>query len=138
MLIDELNKANMEALKNHDKDARAILSVVISKYKLQVVEFRAQGKEMQDSDLISIINKVVKELNEEQEDFRKVGNEERVAGIQRQKDVISQYLPKLLTEEEIRAIIATLEDKSVPSVMKHFKANFAGKVDMGLVNKCLK
>ena len=34
MLIDELNKANIEALKAKDKDARASLSVVINKYKL--------------------------------------------------------------------------------------------------------
>ena len=41
----------------------------------------------------------------------------------------------MLSEEEIRAEIAKLEDKSIPSIMKHFKANFAGKCDMGLVNK---
>ena len=41
----------------------------------------------------------------------------------------------MLSEEKIREIIAELEDKSIPSIMKHFKANYAGKVDMGLVNR---
>ena len=41
----------------------------------------------------------------------------------------------MMSEEEIKNIIAGMEDKSIPSVMKHFKANYAGKVDMGLVNK---
>ena len=41
----------------------------------------------------------------------------------------------MLSEQEIRDIVAKLEDKSMPSIMKHFKANYAGKVDMGLVNK---
>ena len=40
-----------------------------------------------------------------------------------------------LSEDEIKDIIASMEDKSMPSVMKHFKANYAGKVDMSLVNK---
>ena len=41
----------------------------------------------------------------------------------------------MLREEEIKHIIASMEDKSIPSVMKHFKANYAGKVDMSVVNK---
>ena len=35
-------------------------------------------------------------------------------------------------------IINSLEDKSVPSVMKHFKMNYAGQVDMSLVNSILR
>ena len=35
----------------------------------------------------------------------------------------------------IKMNINAMEDKSIPSVMKHFKANYAGKVDMSLVNK---
>lgn len=41
----------------------------------------------------------------------------------------------MLSEDEIRQEILKLEDKSIPSVMKHFKTNFVGKVDMGLVSK---
>jgi len=41
----------------------------------------------------------------------------------------------MLSEDEIRNEIEKLTDKSIPSIMKHFKANFNGKVDMGLVNK---
>ena len=41
----------------------------------------------------------------------------------------------MLTEKEITEIISNLEDKTIPFVMKYFKANYDGKVDMGLVNK---
>lgn len=44
----------------------------------------------------------------------------------------------MMTAEEIKAEILTLDDKSVPSVMKHFKANFAGKCDMREVQAVLK
>ena len=43
-----------------------------------------------------------------------------------------------MSEEEIKNVILSLEDKSIPAVMKHFKTNYAGKCDMGLVNKVLK
>ena len=44
----------------------------------------------------------------------------------------------MLSEDEIRKEIDSLEDKSIPSIMKHFKVNFQGKVDMALVNKIAK
>ena len=65
MLIDELNKANIEALKAKDKDARASLSVVINKYKLMKIELGAKEVDITDADLITIINKKLKELDDE-------------------------------------------------------------------------
>ena len=135
MLINELEKANIEALKNKDKTARAVLSVVINKYRVNAIELKAQGKEATDTDLIRVINKVVKELEEEKAGYEKLGRVEDVNNINAQKAIIEKYLPKLMSEDEIRKVIASLEDKSMPSVMKHFKANYDGKVDMSLVSR---
>ena len=134
MLIDDLKKANIEAMKARDADARAALSVVLTRYKLQEVEAHSQNKEIGDAELLSIIQKVLKELNDEKEGYLKVNNAERVASISKQEETLKGYLPKQLTEAEIREEIAKLDDKSMPSIMKHFKANFAGKVDMSLVS----
>ena len=57
------------------------------------------------------------------------------AKIDAQKEAIASFLPKQLSEEEIREIIASLPDKSIPLVMKHFSANYKGQCDMGLVSK---
>lgn len=138
MLIDELKAANINAMKARDNTARAVLSVVLTRYKLQEVELRANGKEIGDKELLSIIQKVLKELSDEKEGYLKVNNTERANSIAEQEKVLSQYLPKQLSEEEIRKIINSLEDKSVPSVMKHFKMNYAGQVDMSLVNSVLR
>ena len=138
MLIDELKKANIEAMKARDNTSRAVLSVVLTKYKLQEVELRSQGKEIGDKELLSIIQKVLKELADEKEGYLRVNNHERADNISLQEKVLSSYLPKQLSEEEIRNIINSLEDKSVPSVMKHFKTNYAGQVDMSLVNSVLR
>lgn len=135
MLIDALKKASMEALKIKNKEARAALSVVINKYNLAAIELKAQGKEITDADLVSIIAKTLKELADEKEGFVKVNRPDRVEAIKVQEDTLKAYLPKMLSEDEIKEEILKLDDKSIPSVMKHFKQNFAGKVDMGLVNK---
>ena len=138
MLIDELKAANIKAMKERDNSARAVLSVVLTKYKLQEVELKSQGKEIGDKELLAIIQKVLKELADEKEGYLKVGNTERAEGVAKQEEILSSYLPKQLSETEIRAIISSLEDKSVPSVMKHFKTNYAGQVDMALVNSVLR
>ena len=133
MLIDALRKANIEALKNRDKDRRAIYSVVINRYDLL-----AKEKAVNDGDLASIIAKVNKELDEEKEGYVKTNNAEGIRSIEVQKLALTPFLPKTLSEEEIKAEIMKLEDKSVKNVMLHFKTNFQGRVDMGKVNQILK
>lgn len=135
MLINELEQANIAALKARDQDTRAVLSVVINRYRMNAIELKAQGKEATDADLVKIITKVIKELDEEKEGNIKTGRVEAAQAIDKQKAVIEKYLPKMMSEDEIRAVIAKLEDKSIPSVMKHFKANYDGQADMALVSK---
>lgn len=135
MLIDELKAANIQAMKNKDKDARSALSVVLSKCQLAMVEANANNKEFTDGDVLQIIQKTLKELSDEKADYIKVNNNERVDMISKQEEVLKAYLPKQLSREEILEEINKLEDKSIPNIMKHFKANFMGKVDMSLVNQ---
>lgn len=135
MLIDELSKANMEALKARDQVARAVYSVIISKYKAVAIELKAQGKDAVDADLVKIITKSIKELDEEKEGYEKAGRVDDVKNVETQKALIEKYLPKLMGEDEIRKIIDSLEDKSMPSVMKHFKMNYDGQVDMSVVSR---
>ena len=47
-------------------------------------------------------------------------------------------MPKMMDADEIAKVIAGLEDKSVPSVMRYFKAEYAGKCDMRTVSEVLK
>ena len=135
MLIETLQKDNIQAMKDKNSNKRSILSVVLTKVKLQEVELRSKGLEMDDSKVLEIIQKSLKELNDEKEGYLKVSNTEKVALIEEQESFLKAYLPKQLEEKEILEIINSLPDKSMPSIMKHFKANYAGKVDMSLVSK---
>lgn len=139
MLIDELKKEKMYALKDKDEAKKGILGVVIGKYMLLQTDekYKAQGGP-NDNDLIKIISKTIKELEEEKEGYVKVGNAEKENDISHQIEVISKYLPKMLSDDEIKNIILGLDDKSIPNVMKYFKINYNGSVDMGKVSTILK
>ena len=138
MLIDVIKQAKMETFRTKDEIARGILSLVSDRYKLLEIEAKAAGKTMTDENLVSIIMKVSKELEEEKAGYLTANNLTRVKDIEHQMSVIQSYLPKLLSEQDIKKEIASLTDRSLPNVMKHFKTNFAGKVDMGLVSKIVK
>ena len=138
MIEEEIKKAKIEAMKNKDVVARDFYSVLINKIMLEKIARREGGKEVGDADVSNIIQKFIKELNDEKENFGKVKNFEQVKNVEYQIALASKYLPKMLSRDEIKNVILSLEDKSVGNVMKHFKANYNRQVDMRLVQEVLK
>ena len=138
MIIEEIKKQNMQALRDKNVVARGVYSVLLNKYNLAQIEKRTTAGTMEDADTIKIIQRTIKELTEEAENYKKVNNEENYLRILKQKELLEKYLPKMLSEAEIKAIVDKLEDKSIGAVMKHFKENYLGKCDMGLVGKVVR
>ena len=138
MLYDEIKKANVQAMKDKDSVARSFYSVILNKIMLENIKKREKGGEVNDEDIANILNKTIKELDEEKQNYAKVGNAQEVENIDKQIEIAKKYLPKQLSREEIEEIIKSLDDKSIGSVMKHFKLNYNGKCDMKLVQEVLK
>ena len=138
MILEKLKQANIDSIKNHDTTARALYSVLLNKIKLEEINKRQAGQELKDGDVAAILQKASKELYEERDNYVKAGNSEMAATIEKQIALVERYLPKMMSNEEIREIIASLEDKSIGNVMKHFKTNYAGKCDMKAVSEIAK
>lgn len=138
MIIDELKKANIQALKDKDTVARNLYAVLLNKVKLAEISKREKNEQVTDVDVIAILQKSAKELEEEKQNYQKVNNSQEVQNIEYQLSIVEKLLPAMMSEEEIKNVILQLEDKSVPAVMKHFKTNYAGKCDMRTVNQVLK
>lgn len=138
MLYEKIKQANIQAMKEKDSVARSIYSVLLNKIMLENIKKREKGGEVEDADISNILQKTIKELSEEKENYAKVGNSEEVKLIEKQIEIASSYLPKMMSREEIAQEINSLQDKSIPTVMKHFKQNFNGKCDMRLVQEVLK
>ncbi len=138
MILDEIKKANIQAIKDKDATARALYSVVLNKIKLEEINKRQAGAELSDGDVAAILQKASKELNEEMQNYLKANNQQMAQNIASQIALVEKYMPKMLSDEEIKNIIASLDDKSIPAVMKHFKQNYQGACDMKRVNEILK
>lgn len=138
MLLEQIKSANITALKEKDTVARSVFSILLGKIKLEEIRLRESGKEVDDTIIINLIQKSVKELAEQKENYQKVGNADMVAEIAMQQEILGKFLPKMLSKEEITQIISAMPDKSIGAVMKKFKAEYNGKCDMRLVNEIVK
>ena len=131
----ELKKEKMSALKNHDSDKMNVLGIVISSLQKLEIEKKAAGKEITEVEMVSILNKTIKELTDEKAMYEANGRAEQALSDQRQIEIIKAYLPKMMEEDEIRKVIESLPDHQIKTIMQAFKKDYAGKADMALVNK---
>ncbi len=138
MILEQIKSANIEAIKTKDQTARALYSVLLNKIKLEEINKRQAGIEMTDGDVAAILQKATKELCEERDNYVKAGNSAMSDEIAKQISLIEKYLPKMLSKEEIKNIINSLPDKTIPFVMKYFKQNYHGACDMRQVSEVLK
>lgn len=135
MLYNDLKKANVVAMKSRDRVAHEIINMITGDNKLQEQAKQTETGEPEDAQVIQTIQKMLKGLSEEIEAFTNAKKMEKVVELKHQKEVLESFLPKMLSETEIKKIIESLQDKSIPCVMKYFKEHYNGACDMKLVNK---
>ncbi|MFA6860977.1 MAG: GatB/YqeY domain-containing protein [Bacilli bacterium] len=136
-LID-LKKAKMQALKDHDSNKQNVLGVLIGSYQKTMIDKKANNQEMTDADMVSLLNKTMKELEDEMNMYASANRQDDVKNIQSQIALVKSYLPEMMSEDDIKKVIDGLADKSIKSIMVAFKTKYAGKADMGLVSKIAK
>ena len=129
-LENKIQKDIMEAMKA--KDATRLSAVRSIKSAILLARTAEGGsKELEDADIIKIIQKLSKQRRESAEQFAAAGRQELADNELAEEKVLAEYLPKMLSEEEVEAklreIIAQL-GASAPSDM--------GKV-MGVATKTL-
>ena len=133
MLIDKIKQDMITAWKAKEVLKKETLSFLLSKIKNRAIELKVEA--LPDSEVLAIIQKMVKELNDEADSFCKADRHDKASEIMQQVAFIYNYLPKQLTEDEIRYIIHDQSLSGIPEIMKYFKTYYAGQVDMALVNK---
>lgn len=133
MLVDIVKQDMITAWKAKEVLKKETLSFLLSKIKNRAIELKVEA--LPDNEVLAIIQKMVKELNDETDSFCKADRHDKASEIMQQVAFIYNYLPSQLTEDEIRYIIHDQSLSGVPEIMKYFKTYYAGQVDMALVNK---
>ena len=139
---DKLN----QALKAKDKNTYPTLRLIVSAIKDAEIASRSKGqKEIKDSDIISLLKKMIKQRNESCEVYQKAGRKELLDNEKKEIAVISAFLPKQLSEEETKKIceevIKSVEASSIKDmgkVMSTLKSKYADTLDFSKVSTIIK
>ncbi len=141
-LKDTLTADMKSALKAGDKDRLTVVRLILADIKRVEVDSR---QELDDTGVLSVIEKAVKQRRDSIEQFTQGGREDLAANEQSELDVIQGYLPEQLSEEDLDALIdeviaATGAEsiRDMGKVMGAIKAKAAGKADMGAVGARVK
>ena len=140
MLIDEIQKNFVEAFKSHDSFKANLLNMIKSAVQYKVIDLREKKAELTDEMVMQIIQSEIKK-RKEAIDLYKKGNRLDLAE-KEEKEIIllSIYLPKPLTEDEIRNRIKefiisakAVNKKDFGAVMKLANQALRGKADGMLI-----
>ena len=128
-LKETLNNDIETAMKAKDKETLAVLRMI--KTAVQAAEIDKK-EELNAEEELTILAREAKQRRESLAEFVKAGRDELVAKTEAEIEIVERYLPKQLSVEEVKEVIATVAEKIGATTQKEF-----GKL-MGAVMQELK
>jgi uncharacterized protein YqeY len=146
MLRDEIYTALKDAMKGGDKRRVSTLRLVNSALKNADIEARGEGKAaLGDDELLSLLQKMIKQRQESVELYEKGGRADLVAQEREEIAIIAAYLPKQMSAEEAKTAIAAVIGelgaqgmKDMGKVMAALKQRYPGKLDFAKASPIVK
>ncbi|WP_444920886.1 GatB/YqeY domain-containing protein [Microbulbifer sp. CnH-101-G] len=141
-LKDTLTQATKDAMKARDKERLATLRLINAEIKRVEVDERI---DLDDARILALLDKMTKQRRDSITQYEKAGRAELAAVEQAEIEVIQEFLPKQLTEEEISEIVTSAVQSTGASgmadmgkVIAQVKPQVQGRADMGAVSKLVK
>ena len=135
------------ALKSKDKNKISTYRLILSGIKDLDISNRSgdEKKETDDGDVKKLLKKMVKQRSESIEVYKKSNRTDLLDIEQEELNIISEYLPKLLGDEETKKICSDIINdtgastiKDMGKIMGVLKSKYAGQLDFALAGKLLK
>ncbi|MDF2117466.1 GatB/YqeY domain-containing protein [Roseiarcaceae bacterium H3SJ34-1] len=134
-----------EAMKAGDKGRLAAVRLIMAALKDKDIEARGLGKTVSDEDILGLLQKMVKSRQESAEIYAKAGRPELEAQERQEIAVISEFLPKQMSDDEVKAAIQAAIAETGASSMKDMgkvvgvlRAKYAGQIDFGKASGLVK
>ena len=138
-LIEEAVKVSM---KNRDKETTSALRMAISELKKEEIDKQI---ELEDEQVIQILQRMIKQRKDSYSQFSDAGRNELAEKEQKEIDILSEFLPEQLSEEELSSVVLEVIKETgaegpqdMGKVMGSLKQRIQGNADMGLVSKIVK
>jgi len=141
-LKNQINDDMKSAMRSKDSARLGAIRLLLSSMKQKEVDERI---ELTDDDVISIIDKMLKQRRDSIEAFKKANRKDLVEKEEFELKILQDYMPEQLTDQEIEKLIVTTIEasgansmKDMGAIMNILKPKLAGKANMGDVSKKIK
>lgn len=141
-LKQRITEAMKAAMRARDKARLGTVRLALAEIKKVEIDERI---DLDDSRITSILDKMVKQRRESIKQFETAGRTDLVAQEQLEINVIKEFLPEALSEEELDTIIKDALEKSGASSMQDMgnlmglvKPQVVGRADIGAVSQKIK
>jgi len=146
VLREEINTALKAAMKARNERQVSTLRLVNAAIKNADIEAETAKKSaLSDEDILSLLQKLVKQRQESVEIYEKAGRQELADQERGEIEVIRAYLPQQMSEAEAKAAIAAAiketgaaSIKDMGKVMAVLTQAHAGKMDFGKASGLVK
>ena len=146
MLRENIQNALKEAMKAKNMLEVNAVRMIIAGIKEKDVDARGKGaKEATDADLLAMMQTMIKQRRESIDMYQKGGRADLVAAEQGEIDIIQTFLPKQMSDDEVKAAIQAIitevgatSIKDMGKVMGALKTKYAGQMDMGKASGLIK
>ena len=146
MLRDDINTALKNAMKAGDARRVSTLRLVNAAFKNADIEARGEGKgPLGEDEMLALLQKMIKQRQEAVELYDKGGRAELAAGEREEIAIISAYLPKQMSDDEVKAAIASAVAETGAAGMKDMgkvigvlRAKYAGQMDFAKASGMVK
>lgn len=143
-LMEQINADFKKAMLAHDDFAKTTINGLKSAIKYKEVEKGERAEGLSDDEIQSVVAKEVKSRNDSIEIYKKAGDSERADKEARERDILMAYLPKQLSEDEIKKVIqdiveaSSLTAKDFGRIMGAAKAKIGNGADGATISKVVK
>lgn len=141
-LKEKLQEDLKSSMKNKDTIRKSVITLVRAAIKQIEVDQRV---ELDDVAVMDIISKQLKQRNDSLEEFEKAGREDLIEETKSEIQVLKEYLPQQLSEEELeKIVIETIAEvgatsmKDMGKIMAIIKPKTAGRADGRKINELVK
>ena len=141
MLKETLKKDEIAAMKARDKAKVNVLRLVTAEIKAYEVN---NIEDISDENVIKIIEKSIKQNKEALEYAKQANNEEKIAEGNFAIEVLTPYLPKQLTDDEVNEMLKEIiasgnyTAADMGKIMKEIMPKVSGKFDRSKINPMVK
>ena len=141
-LKQKLQEDLKSSMKNKDTIKKSVITLIRSSIKQYEVDNRV---ELGDEEIVDLIAKQLKQTRDSREEFAKAGRDDLVSKAEAEIEVLKEYLPQQLSEEELNEIvISTISEvgatsmKDMKKIMTSIMPKVKGRADGKLINELVK